>query len=82
LRRPPAHARQGFAYVCDITETPDEEVGQGVVDCEPRGGAPATSVIPQEFRILSRVLGPDLECYGGGVALTPLAVTGRQCLII
>lgn len=78
----PAHAQQGFGYVCDVTESPDEELSVAAFDCDPRGGAPATGVILAEFTIVATVLGPDLECFGGGVASTPTLVVGRQCVII
>jgi hypothetical protein len=78
----PAHADPAFGYTCSVTNAPDEELNAGALDCHPQGGAPATGVITREFKILASGLGPDLDCFGGGVAATPTAVTGIECVII
>jgi len=78
----PAHAGSGFGYTCDVTNAPDEEANAGALDCQPQGGAPAVGVIIREFKIFASVVGPDLDCFGGGVAATPTSVTGVECVIV
>jgi hypothetical protein len=78
----PAHAGTGFGYTCDVTNSPDEEANVGAAGCDPQGGAPAVGLILREFKIFARDLGPDLDCFGGGVAAAPAAVTGVECVII
>jgi hypothetical protein len=66
----PAQAGPGFGYTCDVTNAPDEELNASALDCDPQGGAPAVGAITREFKICARTPGPNLDCFGGGVAAT------------
>ncbi|MFL6077092.1 MAG: hypothetical protein ACJ73S_27170 [Mycobacteriales bacterium] len=78
----PAQAGSGFGYTCEVTNAPDEELNAGALDCQPQAGAPAVGVITREFKIFASGVGPDLDCFGGGVASTPTSVTGVECVIV